>query len=459
MGAERGVGIILGAAMALQVFNTVGVIGPASIADLALFGAAAVVVMWQVLDNDPWIAASARPLGLLMGTLIVWLVIGGEGWHVTQFLGFAAVFVVIVLSVRSTADMEMALWGLFVGAVVASVLTIYAAVFDPDCCGRMVRSRLPRPVNLPRVMGVPGTGSFAAFGTYLVAPLPFALLKWSRRRTPALTAGIACVAVALVILQTRSVYLATTVACSILVVGMFGRRLWRAGFRFAGVSASIFGAVGVAAAAAAWVLYRISPDTVTLRALQYRTAVEVIVLHPFTGVAPPVVRYFPTGNVPHNVVLFIGVVAGIPAIVLFGTLVILAVSGSARAVRDGPVTVGLGVIAGLAGALTAVSLSVGFGRAIWVLIGLGGTLMIYDGRHVAMMDWIRPTVRNSTLVTTLRNAVRGGLLYRVATYDATSLRRKLEAAWRHSAARSLGNRVCRAYGSSVAAEWLLGKDR
>lgn len=459
--------LIAAAAIGLQPFNGYTVVGPVSVADLALFGALAAIGATQLSRRDGWLAGGVRPLGLLFAALTVWLAVVGSGWHTTQFLAFALVITTVGVAVRDSEDIRTVLWGALAGSVVISLLTLYSIFFDPTFGGRVAGSRGIGPLpQLARTVGVP-IGSFGSFATYALAPLGYALVRWHRTRDWRLAAAGVIIVGMVVVHQTRATYLALAALLGVVVVGIYGRQLWVAAWRYAGVSVVGLAAFVAAAVTLGWVLFRVNAANALSRFAQFDRAFELIALYPFTGVTPPVLPYFAaTGAIPHNVVLLVGVVGGFPAVVLLFSTFAVAIAGQWNAwtaedtqTRD----LALGIAAGWAATLTSLSLAPGFTRAFWFLIGLSAVLVGVRNGQLRGTWWSQPATESSSFArgvqkltlrfptvrypghTVVRRRLRSavhrsvilGRLRQIATktgltYDASSVRERVEMAWKHS---------------------------
>ena len=458
MTQHRGVAVAVAAAVALQPFNPYNLVGPVSVADFGLIGALGVVGAHQVLTDDGFLAAGVRPLSILFGALILWLVIAAGGWHVTQFIGFGLTILLVGLFARSDAHVETLLWGALAGATVASLLTMYSATLDPAFGGRAIRSRLPPPLDFARTTGIP-VGSFGAFSTYLLAPLPFSIVRWVRTRRHWLLVPIGVVTIAVILLQTRATYLAFAVGMGVLAAGLFGRLAWEAGWRNAGASLLGLGTSALVMAGAAWILFTINVANAVSRVAQFVRAAELIAANPLTGVTPPVLRYFPVlENIPHNVVLLVGTVGGLPAVALLFAIFATAVAGLWRAGHDTlrVQDCSIAVAAGFAATLTNLSLAPGFTRAFWLLIGLGSVFVFVRDGQVGMARWYRVALSNSRTGSALRRR-QNSVVADWLTADATGTRENVEAAWAHSTCRQVIIRLRNAAQNSTAIRVLIGK--
>jgi hypothetical protein len=237
-----------------------------------------------------------------------------------------------------------------------------------------------------------------------------------------------------VVHQTRATYLALAVLIGVVTVSLFGRRLWETAWRYAGVSVVGLLAAAVGTTAVGWTLLRVNTANAISRFAQFDRAIELIALHPITGITPPVLPYFiSTNNIPHNVVLLIGVVGGIPAMVLLLGTFAVAATGCWRAIVSAdPRTrdIGLGVAAGWAATLTNLSLAPGFTRAFWLLIGLGALLLVTDGDRLRPIAWSAPAVSTSRLETVVQRLV--SLLPSVTYPRPEEIYRRLRGVWRRS---------------------------
>jgi len=484
--------LVAAAAVALQPFNGYPVLGPVSIADIALLGAITYVGGSQLVHADGWIAAGIRPLGILFGALTIWLAVVGAGWSATQFLAFAIVFGLISISVRDIDDVEIVLLGALAGSVVISLLTLFSIFFAPEFGGRVAGSRGIGPLpTLPRTIGVP-IGSFGSFGTYALAPLGYALVRWHRTRDWRLAAASAIIISMVVVHQTRATYLALIVLLTVTGIGLFGRRVWVKGWRYTGASVIAAGGLVISGIVGSWLLLQVNLSNALKRFAQFDRAFELIVLYPLTGITPPVLPYFSaTNNIPHNVILLVGVVGGVPAVTLLLATFGVAVAGLWRAyVSEDSQTrdIALGIAAGWAATLTNLSLAPGFTRAFWLLIGLGAVLVTVRRRSLQGAVWaqgatdtsvIGRLIRSSGVSTRsvkypghakVRQRLQTGWRHSVVvrlighsaavlglTYDASEARRQVETAWGESAVQSLGDAIQRILRNATVIKFLSGR--
>jgi hypothetical protein len=462
--------------MALQPFNGYTIIGPVSVADIALFGALGLIALSQLLSVDGWVAAGFRPLGVLFGGLTIWLTVAGSGRSTTQLLAFALLLLTLAIAIRDTTDLETVLWGALAGSVIISLLTIYSIFIDPSFGGRVSGSRGIGPLpTLPRTVGVP-IGSFGSFATYALAPLGYALVRWVRTRERWLAASSAIIIGMVIVHQTRATYLALIALIAVVFLGRFGHRVWIEAWRRAGASALALVVMALTAVGVGWVLLQVNVSNALSRFAQYDRAVELITAYPMTGITPPVLPYFTaSGNIPHNVILLVGVVGGLPAIVLLLSTFVVAGAGIWHGYTSSdPLTrdLSLGIAAGWAATLTSLSLAPGFTRAFWMLVGLGGILLginagrsrsialsqkaVESSRLGRLIRWATaplPTVDNAGYAETWRRsqiAWRYSIAVRLLTnlsgtlglaHDATETRVKIEAAWERSTILIASHRV------------------
>jgi len=454
MAPNRLVTTAVAGAIALQPFNPISVVGPVSIADVALVAALGLVVGQQLITDDGWLAAGVRPLAICLGALIAWVVIAAGGWHVTQFGAFALVVALVALYVRSSRDIETLLWGALLGSVIISLLTIYSSTLNPAFGGRVIQSRLPPPIDFARTVPLPG--GFGAVSTYVLAPLPFAIIKWYRSRRRWLLAPILSTIAAVVLLQTRATYLAFAAAMGVLAAGVHGRRMWELGWRNAGGSALVLTVGGAASLAVGRVLYAINPENVTSRVAQFQRSLVLMAQHPLTGVPRPVLQHFPvTGHTPHNMFLHTGVAAGVPAAAVLLLMLGVALAGCWRGWLDHRSRwTALALAAGLAATVINLGLTPGQTRAYWLLIA-SSTMLIYssDG-DLSTMPWIRTAVRTSAVATALRRATRNSTVLGLLTADATDTRRRLAAGWQESRCRRAVSKLQAAITNSAVVAFL-----
>jgi hypothetical protein len=447
---NRRVAAVVIAAVTLQPFNPYGVVGPVSVADLALVGALAVVVGHQALADDGFLALGARPLLILIGGLMAWFAIAADGWHVTQFAAFTLVIALVGLFARDRAHVEAVLWGLALGGFIAAVLTLYSTLFDPSFGGRVAGARGIGPIpTLPRTIGIP-TGSFGAFSTYLLAGWPFLIVRFWRSRRPWLLIPTVTIFAGAVIFQSRATWLAILAAVGVLFVGVSGRRVWDAGWRNAGVSMVILLSGTGIGLAGAWFLIQINRANALSRLGQFQRSVVVFFANPLTGITPPVIQHFPvTENIPHNVVLLVAVVGGVPALTLLLTIFAATALGLVRAWRDDDTRwTALAIAGGLAATLTNLSLAPGFTRSFWALVALGAVFIHVDGGTVDMEPWYQRALSGSRLVSTLRRWAQGSVLVSLLTTDATGTQRKFAIAWKNSRCRGLSEKLRAAWSNS-----------
>jgi len=455
--------LVAAAAVGLQVFNGYTIYGPVSVADLALVTALGVTGFYQLYTRDAWLASGTRPLAIPFAGLLIWLIFAGRGWHATQFFAFVLVIALTGLTVRSVDDIQTLLWGALAGAVAASVLTLFSIFVSPEFGGRVAGSRGIGPLpELPRTVGVP-IGSFGAFATYALAPVGWAAARWYRTRDRRLLVAVAVVVFMIIVHQTRATYLALAALAGVLILGLFGRQLWRAGWRNA--SLGLGSAIGVAAVAgaSAWTLYLVNPANAIKRFLQYERAFQLLLTNPLTGIVPPLDPYFfslPGANIPHNVILLVAVVGGVPALALLLTTFAVAASGLWTAVTDDSQqisTVGLGIAAGWAATLTNLSLAPGFTRAFWLLIALGATLLCRRGTQLKPVTSMSPAVRNSVLSRVVQT-VPWSRTAAVIRADASTTRVKVENAYLQSTIRRFLLKIETGIRNSRISAYLLGEN-
>ncbi len=450
---------VVGGAVALQPFNGHELIGPVSVADLALGVAAVAVVATQVRADEGWLAAGLRPVGVPTAALAGWLALVGGGWKLTQFGAILLLLGIVGAYARSIGDLETLLWGALAGATAVAALTLLSILVAPEFGGRVAGSRGIGPLpELPRTVGVP-IGSFGAWATYVLAPLGFAVLRWRRTRARWLLGSIGPIVGAVVLQQTRATYLALAVLGAVVVVGLYGRRIRDAAWRNAGASVLALCIGGVALSGAAWRLYRVNPANALTRLAQFERAVALIAANPALGVTSPVIQHFPeTDTIPHNVVLLVGVVGGLPAVGLLALALAGSVAGlwrCARASDPRVQSVGLGGGAGLAATLTSLSLAPGFTRAFWLLVAVGGLLVVRSGHRLTGLAWPAAALSNSRTAPACR--VVGRLLADALRTDATGLRDRLAAAVRRSVSRRAVRTARRLLADSALTRLLVGR--
>jgi hypothetical protein len=446
---DRVTDIIVATAVATQVLNSVGVVGPVSIADVTLLIALLTVATYQLLSGDSFVAAAARPVGLIMTALILWFAVAGPMWRVTEYLGFAAMLGLILGYVRSTQHARVVLWGMVGGALLAAVPTIYGGLVDPSIGGKIARQRLP---VIERTIGLPFK-SFAGFATVLLAPLPFAMIEYRRQPRRWLLAAIIVVLFAAVaIIQSRSTWLATAAMLTALIFGLSGKRIHGIAWRNAGASVLILVTTSIGMLISGYALFVLRPDTVLVRLAQYERAIDIIATYPLTGVHPPIVVFVPIAkSIPHNEFLLVGAATGLPGIVLFTLLLTVAVWGLTNGWRSSmtaPLALAIG--AGLTANVVNISFAPALTRSVFALLGLASVLIAHDGHGIKRSPGICSGVENSTVSRVIQWAANESLVVTVLTYDATVHSRTLRTVWHNSALQKILVRVYRsAEGSSV----------
>lgn len=450
---------MVAAAVALQPFNGYELVGPVSVADLALVAALGTVVTGQIRADEGWLAAGVRPVALPMVALAGWFVLVGDGWKLTQFGAFLLVVGLVGAYARTVGDLEVLLWGALAGATAAAALTLFSILVAPEFGGRVAGSRGIGPLpELPRTVGVP-IGSFGAWATYVLAPVGFAAVRWAQTRERWLLVPVGIVLVTVILHQTRATYLALAVLAVVVVVGLYGRRIYDTAWRNAGASALALGGGGICLAVVARWLYRVNPTNALARLEQFERAVVLIATHPLTGVRPPVVQHFAeTGNVPHNVVLLVGVVGGVPALSILLAAFVAAAAGLWLGTFDDEPRVralSLGVGAGWAATLTNLSLAPGFTRAFWLLIAVGCALLLRSDDRLLGAVWPTGALSNSRVASTCRSV--GTTIGGALRTDATDHRDRLAIAWRRSALRESIRGVRRAVANSALTRLLVGR--
>jgi hypothetical protein len=460
MDLDSAVDWIVAGAVAMQIFNGVEIVGPVSVADLALLVALISVAGYQLVIPDGWLSAAVRPFGILFGGLWLWLTLAGSGFRTTQFGAFALIAMLVMLYCRDLEDVETLLLGALAGATLAAVLTLYSTFVDPSFGGRTPRPRGIGPLpRITRSLGIP-IGSFGAFATYVLAPVGWAITRYRRTRDWRLLAAVAAIVVMVVVLQSRATYLALVMLTTILVVGLYGRRLWIGAFRNVGVSVMVLVAGAATATITGWVLLTTNVSTVLSRFAQFDRAILLILQHPLTGVTPPIEPFFPiTGVIPHNVVLIVGVVGGLPAVALLLATFSVAAVGLWYACHDPDPrvrAVSLGIAAGWAATLTNLSLAPGFTRAFWLLVTLGIVLLRRDGTHLTGIGVMPVAVSNSRLTRAVNWAIDNTATR--ATMDVSETRRKVEQAYRASTTRLLAANLRRTVKHSYVVGLIVGSD-
>jgi hypothetical protein len=452
--------VVVAGSVAAQPLNGYEIVGPVSVADLAIVAALAIVASKQILSDDGWMAAGVRPVVILMIALAGWLALVGDGWKLTQFGAFLLIIGLVGAYARTIEDVETIMWGVLAGAILASVLTLFSILIAPEFGGRVAGSRGIGPLpELPRTIGVP-IGSFGSWATYVLAPLGFAVARWYQTRTRWLLVPVGVILSAVILNQTRATYLALAVLTTVVVIGLYGRRLWNVGWRNAGASVFVLGGGGIAATVVGWRLYAVNPTNALRRFRQFERALVLIADNPLVGMTPPIIQHFPvTNNIPHNVVLLVGVVGGVPAVTILLTTFVIAAAGLWYGYTRGSErvrTLSLGVAAGWAATLTSLSLAPGFTRAFWLLVGVGGVLLLRTGDRLDPTPWFETALSNSRIVSGLRE-LHGGTLARILTADATGEREQLRVAWRESSTRECVRRVRSAVASAAMTQVLFGK--
>lgn len=451
--------VAVAGAVATQPLNGYELVGPVSIADLAIVVALAVVAGNQILSEKEWMAAGTRPLLVLMVALAGWLALVGNGWRFTQFGAFILIVGLVGAYARVIEDLETIMWGVLVGATLASVLTLFSILVAPEFGGRVAGSRGIGPLpELPRTIGVP-IGSFGSWTTYVLAPLGFAVVRWYQTRTQWLLVPIGIIFSAVILNQTRASYLALAMLAVVVIFALYGRRLWDTGWRNAGASLLVLGGGGITATVVGWRLYAVNPANALKRFRQFERAFVLIADSPLVGVTPPVLQHFPvTDNIPHNVVLLVGVVGGVPAVTLLLAIFVMAAAGLWYGYTQGSERVrmlSLGVGAGWAATLTSLSLAPGFTRAFWLLVGIGGVLLVRTDDQLDPSPWFETALSNSRIIASIRELSKNGALARILTADATETRERLNVAWEKSDSWKCVRRVRRAVASAAIINILL----
>lgn len=444
------ISIPVGVGVLSQPFNSYGLIGPISVADIGLLLALGSIAVQQTLRGEGRLAKGIQPLIVLLTLLMAWLIVVAEAWHVTAYFGFLLTVYLVGFYVQSVDDLETILWAAFLGAFLISVPTVYSIFIDPSFGGRVAGYRsvgsLP---TFPRTTGI-RYGSLGAFSTYLLGPLPFGIIQWWRRRQRWLLVPISTIILAALAIQSRATWVAMVVASGVLIAGIFGRKLWDTAWRNAGASGIVLLIGSTGAAVFSLFLIQISRRNAALRLRQYIRSGEILYHHPLVGVKPPIIQHF-VEHIPHNVLLLIGVVSGIPGMVLLLAILGIATTGLWRGWHKNVQTryLALSVAAGLAANIVNMSFAPANSRIVWILLAMSSILITVDGESILMANWFDSALVNSRTASVLQEWGQGSALVSALTTDLTGLKESLWMGWQKSRCHSMAAKIKTAVDTSA----------
>lgn len=374
-----------GEALVWGVVATLGVgfwsISLFSIPELLLL-LAAVVLGFEAMTDGSVSLTSAATGGLLALTgLLFWtaastLVTGAPVRPFVTRVGRWLTLLVVLLAIDTERDVERLLRVAAAAAVLLSLLTLVATVVDLPVEPRTIPPRTFGPVAMPVGRVIPVPLSFGIFGMILLFPLPYLVLRGWRERSWFPFAGAGVIALAVVIGQSRSTYLALAAAIGTLSIAGFvrvvanGPSRWRRAIGIGGVAGALI--MIPVSVIGARILIAAGRINYVRRLEQIRQGIESLMALPVFGTGP---RQFQavTGadNVLHVAWLRVGVETGLIALLLMGVAAYIATRQLVRTVVNDRSWIAVAVLAGLAAVAVEASFQGSFGRPTWVVLALG----------------------------------------------------------------------------------------
>ncbi|MDB9253338.1 O-antigen ligase family protein [Halorubrum ezzemoulense] len=311
----------------------------------------------------------------LVTILITTFIQQGSPRRLITYIGYLLVTTILFLYINSISDAERVLRAAFLSAVAINALTIIHSVtypvgfpFGQAYLGQ--RTVVGVTVPFQRTLGLPNI-TYGAFGMMSMVGTPYYLYKGIKNRCIITLFGVSLVLLGVLITQSRSTWVATSLAVFIVISGYVLKET-RKKTKIAYVLAIVIPAIALVPSSIKS-LISIKSSTFSSRTEQYRIALELLQSNPVTGVGLSNVNQFYSAYAIHSGFLRIGAEAGAFAFLTVVTVWAISLLFVSKGVflSSAHYTIRVGVIAGIGAMIIEANMVPGFGKAPWILLATG----------------------------------------------------------------------------------------